>query len=138
MSTCCRPLPRGLLRFEEVKTAVNLTQLGLIVYGVLLAVRFSWSVGLLFILQVQCTSHSLLMRSLLIFVVEHLILQIFYTYLMYIEFGIGEWLEQRPFLYAITHQVSNIYGDCSYTLLCVIIINFTPSAVDFCDGHVYW
>lgn len=25
---------------------------------------------------------------------------------MYIEFGIGEWLEERPFLYAITHQVS--------------------------------
>ena len=47
-----RPLPRGLLRFEEAKTAVNLTQVGLIAYGVLLGVRFSWSVGLLFILQV--------------------------------------------------------------------------------------
>ena len=56
-----RPLPRGLLRFEEAKTAVNLTQLGLIVYGILLAVRFSWSVGLLFILQVRSSQpHSFL------------------------------------------------------------------------------
>ena len=43
---------------------------------------------------------------------------------MYIEFGIGEWLEQRPFLYAITHQVSNnfIYGDRSYNLSCIILL----------------
>ena len=33
------------------------------------------------------------------------ILQVLYGYLMYVEFGIGEWLEKRPFLYSLTHEV---------------------------------
>ena len=44
-------------------------------------------------------------------------LQVFYTFLMYIEFGIGEWLEQRPFLYAITHQVSSLDINVMVTIL---------------------
>lgn len=77
-----RPLPRGLIRYDEVRTVIWLSQLSMVVYGFLIGVRFGWLPGLFFFLQV------------------------FYTHLMYIEFGIGDWLEERPFLYAITHQLS--------------------------------
>ena len=36
----------------------------------------------------------------------HVLLQMVYAGLMYVEFGIGEWLEAKPLLYACTHQVS--------------------------------
>ena len=51
-------------------------------------------------------------------------LQVFYTFLMYIEFGIGDWLEQRPFLYAITHQVCSLDNSFMVTVLVLMRHNY--------------
>ena len=107
-----------------------LTQLGMIAYGVLLGVRFSWLVGLLFILQVAII---MCMPNNMCFMIKLCTLQVFYTFLMYIEFGIGEWLEQRPFLYAIAHQVS-----LTTSILVTVFILPHLSAVHLHHGHVYW
>ena len=37
-----------------------------------------------------------------------IISQVAYTFLMYVEFGIGDWLEPRPFLYGVVHQVRGV------------------------------
>lgn len=37
------------------------------------------------------------------------VIQVFYAYLMYVEFGAGEWLEKMPFVYSFTHEVSKNY-----------------------------
>ena len=40
-----------------------------------------------------------------------------FAVLMYVEFGIGEWLEERPLLYAVTHQVRGwVGGLCVYSV----------------------
>ena len=36
---------------------------------------------------------------------SNIFIQVLYCFLMYVEFGIGEWLEKRVLLYALTHQV---------------------------------
>eukprot|EP01136_Pigoraptor_vietnamica_P015520 Opistho-1_new@58771 len=77
-----RPLPRGLLKVSEVENAVRFFLAALFAFGGVLAFQFGLRQGATFTFQV------------------------IYLYLMYIEFGAGEWLEERPFLYAITHQVA--------------------------------
>lgn len=81
-----RPLPRGLLKYDDVVVAINLVLAAMILYAVILGVWFSPSVGITFGIQV------------------------FYSFLMYVEFGIGQWLEPRVLLYALTHQVSIYFG----------------------------
>lgn len=51
-----RPLPRGLIRYEEVLQAINYTLIFLVVYAVLLGLRYNWTVGALFGVEVstQC------------------------------------------------------------------------------------
>jgi 4-hydroxybenzoate polyprenyltransferase len=77
-----RPLPRGLIKFEEVSLFLNIAMLSTVVYGVLLGLRFGTSVAVSYELQVV------------------------YGYLMYVEFGVGERLEKNPFLYSFTHEIS--------------------------------
>lgn len=81
-----RPLPRGLIRFDEVVTAIHLTLCFMVLYGFLLGLRFNWSVAILFALQIA------------------------YTYLMYVEFGCGETLEKTPILNGLIHQLSIYFG----------------------------
>ena len=104
MHTCTRrPLPRGLIRFDEVVMAIHLTLCFLVLYGFLLGLRFNWTVAILFALQVSRGGGNKSWRC----VFKHLIyLQIAYTYLMYIEFGCGEILETTPIFYGLIHQVA--------------------------------
>ena len=36
--------------------------------------------------------------------------QMVYVVLMYFEFGIGTWLDERPLLYGLSHQVRYLFG----------------------------
>jgi hypothetical protein len=49
----CRPLPRGLIRFDEVVNMIHLVGIFLLGYAILLGLRFNWTVALLFTLQVS-------------------------------------------------------------------------------------
>ncbi len=75
-----RPLPRGLVRVESVKKAVN----------ALLLLMIAFAIGSLAASYVATIFYGAI---------------ILYLYLMYKEFFIGEGLAQRPFLYACTHQI---------------------------------
>ena len=57
VSTLCRPLPRGLIRYDEARTVIWMSLLTMVIYGLLLGVRFSWPTGFFFLLSVtmQCT-----------------------------------------------------------------------------------
>lgn len=88
-----RPLPRGLVPYKEAVLVINLVLGALSMYAVILSLRFSLDVGITFGIAVL------------------------YCFLMYVEFGIGEWLEKRVLLYALTHQIS-IY--CGSWFLCTL------------------
>ena len=45
--------------------------------------------------------------------------QVAYTFLMYVEFGIGDWLEPRPFLYGLVHQVCGVCVCVCVQCVCV-------------------
>ena len=47
-----RPLPRGLIKFEEVTNFINIAMASTVVYGVLLGLRFGSSVGISYEVQV--------------------------------------------------------------------------------------
>ncbi|KJE89029.1 hypothetical protein CAOG_00588 [Capsaspora owczarzaki ATCC 30864] len=81
-----RPLPRGLILYDELVNAIRLEIALLCVYAVVLWFVFSPLAGATFGLQIV------------------------YLVLMYIEFGIGHWLDPRVFLYALTHQASIYVG----------------------------
>lgn len=67
-----------------------------------------------------CGHHDLLCACLVWCAVPHPpLLQVVYAFLMYVEFGIGEWLEERPLLYACTHQVSVCLHACVYVMVCI-------------------
>jgi 4-hydroxybenzoate polyprenyltransferase len=76
-----RPLPRGLIDLKEFKIGINL--------GLIIMLVFNLS---LFFVGLKL---SFFLYSL---VVIHL-------WLMYKEFYIGDWLNQYPIIYAITHQL---------------------------------
>lgn len=76
-----RPLPRGLIEYSEVVSVIHAISGALVLYSLMLAAVFGPAVGVAYFLQV------------------------FYVLLMYVEFGIGEWLDQFPVLYGVTHQV---------------------------------
>lgn len=77
-----RPLPRGLLQLAEVKRFVQILNVVLVVYALLL---FGW----------LSTTTALIMFALIAFV-----------NLMYKEFFVGEWLSDHPILYAVSHQAT--------------------------------
>ena len=54
----CRPLPRGLIKFEEVSLFLNIAMLSTVVYGVLLGLRFGTSVAVSYELQVHTYIHT--------------------------------------------------------------------------------
>jgi acyl-CoA synthetase (AMP-forming)/AMP-acid ligase II len=76
-----RPLPRGLLRPEEVLKAMNGVFYSLLLGGLLIGIGYSWESGLT------------------------LCLSTLFGQLMYHEFFIGKELNKSPILYALTHQV---------------------------------
>lgn len=76
-----RPLPRGLIPLTQFNNAINV--------GVCLMLAFDL---ILFALGYH---HSFLLYSLIIL----------HLWLMYKEFYLGEWLNERPLLYAVTHQL---------------------------------
>lgn len=76
-----RPLPRGLIALPEFNKGIGI--------GVGLMIAFN---GLLFLNGMKCAG------SLYALVVVHL-------WLMYKEFYLGEWLNNHPILYAVTHQL---------------------------------
>ena len=54
--------------------------------------------------------------------------QVTYGILMYVEFGMGEWIDQWVFLYALSHQVRVLYcsvvgGGCIQYYVYYIIIH---------------
>ena len=49
----CRPLPRGLIKFEEVSLFLNIAMLSTVVYGVLLGLRYGAPVGVSYEFQVH-------------------------------------------------------------------------------------
>jgi 4-hydroxybenzoate polyprenyltransferase len=77
-----KPLPRGLIRLDEVRQFIGIALTSTAVYGVILSLRFGFGVGAAYELQIV------------------------YGCLMYVEFGMGDWLKKRPFLYAVTHEMS--------------------------------
>ena len=76
-----RPLPRGLIDLKEFKVGINI--------GIALMLIFN------FALYIFGLKTSFYLYSL---VVIHL-------WLMYKEFYVGDWLNQYPLFYAITHQL---------------------------------
>ena len=50
---------------------------------------------------------------------------------MYVEFGIGDWLEPRPFLYGLLHQV------CGIGLQCVCSLVPRPSSPPASERSVF-
>jgi 4-hydroxybenzoate polyprenyltransferase len=76
-----RPLPRGLLKPEEVLKAMNIVFFTILVGGIFIGIGFSWISGLA------------------------LCLSTIFGQLMYHEFYIGKELNKSPILYALTHQV---------------------------------
>lgn len=75
-----RPLPRGLLKKDEVTRAIHMSVLGMVGLGL----------GFLYF--------SAEAAGLYLFIT-------LYLWLMYKEFYAGGWLGKRPLLYAVTHQI---------------------------------
>jgi len=75
-----RPLPRGLLSVEEVGQAVVLLILAMLAYSAVLMVLANRTASVAYLAVTA------------------------YLLLMYKEFFLGRWLDDRPLLYAVTHQ----------------------------------
>lgn len=58
-------------------------------------------------------------------------LQVFYTFLMYIEFGVGEWLEEWVFLYGASHQVIQIFTILLFSMYTCMYILHIPIKQDW-------
>ena len=50
-----RPLPRGLIKYEEAVKVINITLLLMIIYAFVLGLRYDWSVAVMFGIQVSMT-----------------------------------------------------------------------------------
>jgi len=62
-----RPLPRGLIKYEEVVKVINFTLFFMIIYACILGLRFNWTVAIFFATQVSkrhCPVSAILVRSL--------------------------------------------------------------------------
>ncbi|XP_064382251.1 uncharacterized protein LOC135331124 [Halichondria panicea] len=81
-----RPLPRGLLRYDEMCTVINITIVAMLAYSIVMGLRFNWTVTGLYLLI------------------------IFYAFLMYIEFGISKWLDEHVMINGLIHQLSIYFG----------------------------
>ena len=86
-----RPLPRGLLTTSEVYQAIVLLALLMLSYGAVIMVL---------------TNRTAAVSYLAITV---------YLLLMYKEFYVGKWLEDRPLLYAVSHQFI-VFGVCIFAV----------------------
>ncbi|XP_065183278.1 uncharacterized protein LOC135814138 isoform X2 [Sycon ciliatum] len=75
-----RPLPRGLLTVDEVVHAIKIATVSLFGLALVYGILYGFTAGAVF-------------ASLMVYVV-----------LMYFEFGIGTWLDERPLLYGLSHQ----------------------------------
>eukprot|EP00128_Syssomonas_multiformis_P010355 Colp12_sorted_trinity150504_noHs@7546 len=91
-----RPLPRGLVKYNEIVHAIHFLIALQFAFAVVIAKTFTFEAGIYFGFFA------------------------FYLFLMYIEFGLGEWIEDRPFLYAVSHQISIYFGGMALAEL------FTP------------
>lgn len=87
-----RPLPRGLLGLGEVTRTIHRGAIAMVVYGIIVGIAFNPAAGLNYVLLTA------------------------YLWLMYREFYAGAWLEERPLLYAVSHQVV-LLGLCSFPVL---------------------
>lgn len=86
-----RPLPRGLLTTAEVYQAIVLITLLMMAYGALIMV-FTNRIA----------------------TISYLVVTV-YLLLMYKEFYLGPWLENRPLLYAVSHQAI-VFGVCIFAV----------------------
>lgn len=100
-----RPLPRGLLKKSELENFIRFLILLLFGFAAGLGHLFSFYVGATFAFQT------------------------FYLVLMYIEFGVGHWLEPYVFLYAITHQISIYFGAFHIVTFIDPNLMFTPKTL---------
>lgn len=76
-----RPLPRGLVQMDEAKKMVMFIWMGMVIVSLLTAFLWSAVLGITYFATTV------------------------YLYLMFKEFYINEFLEKKPILYGITHQV---------------------------------
>ena len=83
-------------------TVINITIVAMLAYSVLMGLRFNWTVTCLYILIV---SRFLVTIEEPLFASVYHFLQIFYAFLMYIEFGISEWLDEHVMINGLVHQV---------------------------------
>ncbi len=86
-----RPLPRGLISRKDAHRAVMFILFAMILYAV--------AAGILLNLP---SAISYLAATL-------------YLWLMYKEFFVGDWLEERPLLYAVSHQMI-IFAVCIFAV----------------------
>lgn len=75
-----RPIPRGLITDEDARKGIH--------------------VGLAVMVLLGLVTTLIELRAGVTYLVC-----IFYLWLMYHEFFVGKWLEAKPFLYAVTHQL---------------------------------
>lgn len=86
-----RPLPRGLLTTEEVGRTIKALTLVMTGFAVLTALLVNWTTGIAYLTVTV------------------------YLLLMYREFFVGAWLEDRPILYALSHQAI-VFGVCIFAV----------------------
>lgn len=77
-----RPLPRGLIAKGEAVQIIELGRYILLAYALIIWVFLQSTAALVYVFL------------------------ILYLWMMYKEFGMGQWLQKRPITYAITHQLS--------------------------------
>lgn len=87
-----RPLPRGVLKSEQVSKAILLLVGGMVLFSLIAGALTSITAG-----------------------VNFLVVTI-WLWLMYKEFYLGTWLVNRPILYAISHQLI-LLPICSFAIL---------------------
>ena len=80
-----RPLPRGVLSPPQVESMIVRSSWVMAVFGLFLGGLFNWWAGLMYL---GLTVH---------------------LWLMYREFYLGAWLEERPLVYAVSHQLVLIW-----------------------------
>ena len=86
-----RPLPRGLLSPGQVRTTIIALNVAMVVFAMITA------------LLTNCAA-----AGIYIFITG-------YLYLMYREFFAGTWLQNRPMLYAFSHQVI-VFAVCAFSM----------------------
>jgi len=87
-----RPLPRGLLKPEAVERAIRFLVLGMVVFALAAAFVLNPPAGICFLVITG------------------------WLWLMYREFYLGEWLVERPLLYAVSHQLI-LLPVCAFAVL---------------------